>query len=91
MGLLRDAINRRLERLLDFVDPPEAPPGPRAPCPGCGQDVSEQNEKSEVRNDLVYFRCVCGHASAWYWNGLGPQLVYGAEPSDNPEIHEDFD
>jgi len=85
VGRIRDAINR----FLDLVDPPDKPV-PRAPCPSCGGDVSELNDKSEVRNDLVYFRCRCGHASAWYWNGHGPQLIYGQEPSDDPEVSEDF-
>jgi len=71
--------------LLDLVDPPPPPPIPKAPCPDCGSDVSERNTKSEVRDELVYFCCICGHASAWYWNGYGPQLVYGQEPSDIDE------
>jgi len=86
MGRLRNAINR----LLDIVDPPP-PPSPRAPCPACRGDVSEKNTRSEVKSDLVYFRCVCGHASAWYWNGHGPQLIYGHEPGDDLEVYEDFD
>ena len=86
MGRIRRVINR----LFDFVDPPKKPTL-RAPCPGCGGDVSESNDKSEVRDDLTYFRCICGHASAWYWNGHGPQLVYGQEPGDDPEVEEDFD
>jgi hypothetical protein len=86
-----DRIRKAIHRLLDLVDPPKAPPPPLAACPSCGGDVSEQNEKSEVRNDLVYFRCICGHASAWYWNGHGPQLIYGQEPSHDPEVFEGFD
>ena len=81
MGRLRNAINR----ILDLVDPHPTSTSPRAPCPHCGGDVSEHNSKSEVKNELVFFRCVCGHASAWYWNGHGPQLVYGQEPSDTDE------
>ena len=94
MGRFREkikrSVERSIERVLDIIDPPRAPT-PQAPCPSCGGDVSENNDRSEVRNELVYFRCVCGHASAWYWNGHGPQLIYGQEPSDDPEIYEDLD
>lgn len=78
MGRLRNALNR----FLDFIDPPPPPPSPRAPCPDCGVDISENNEKSEVKSELIYYRCICGSASAWYWNGHGPQMVYGSEPTD---------
>lgn len=83
-------ISRVILRILDAVDPPKRVT-PRAPCPACGGDVSKDNDKSEVRNDLVYFRCRCGHASAWYWNGHGPQLIYGEEPGEDEEIYEDLD
>lgn len=85
MGRLQNAI----ERLLDIIDPPQKK-RPRAPCPSCSGDVSDKNTKSEVRNDLIYYRCVCGHASAWYWNGHGPQLIYGQEPGEDYEINEDL-
>lgn len=88
MGSLRDAIHR----LLDILDPPKTKkPRVLAPCPSCGGDVSARNDKSEVKNGLVFFRCVCGHASAWHWNGHGPQLVYGQEPGTDPEVYEDLD
>lgn len=86
MGRLRDAINR----LLDRIDPPKQPVV-LAPCPSCKGDVSARNIKSEVKNGLVFFRCVCGHGSAWNWNGHGPQLVYGQEPGVDPETYEDLD
>ena len=90
MGRFRDAIAKKIERLLDFVDPPKVE-SPRVPCPSCGQDVSKRNDKSAVRNELIFYRCVCGWASAWYWNGHGPQLIYGQEPSHDAEVYEDFD
>lgn len=53
--------------------------------------MSARNNKSAVRNGLVFFECVCGHASAWNWNGHGPQLIYGQEPGVDPEVYEDLD
>jgi hypothetical protein len=86
VGRLRDVIYR----ILDHIDPPR-PKAVMAPCPACGRDVSAQNVKSAVKNDLTFFHCVCGHASAWHWNGKGPQLIYGQEPADDPEIYEDLE
>jgi len=92
MGRLRDAITKRIERLLDVIDPPEAEKkSPRVPCPSCSADVSEHHDKSEIRNELIFYRCECGWASAWYWNGHGPQLIYGQEPAHDEEVYEDFD
>lgn len=86
MGRLRKAILR----ILDAIDPPVMA-APKAPCPSCGLDVAVMNNKSEVRNDLTYFQCRCGHASAWYWNGRGPQLIYGQEPREDAEVYEELD
>ena len=75
MGRLLNA----LEKLLDRLDPPMVEPA-LAPCPVCGNDVSKDNKKFGVDiHHLRYYLCLCGHASAWHWNGSGPQLVYGDE------------
>jgi len=86
----REKLRKAVIRVLDRFDPP-AKSNPRAPCPSCYGDVSTNNSKSEVRDELVYFQCDCGHASAWYWNGHGPQLIYGQEPGYDSEMDEDFD
>lgn len=79
MGRIRQAIIR----LLDVIDPPKAPRPNLAPCPHCGIDVSDNYRKvGGGKDDLIYFLCICGHASAWYWNGHGAQLIYGQEPED---------
>jgi len=78
VGRLKDAINR----FLDYVDPPTTKKN-LAPCPICGIDVSDNYRKAQgQKDDLIYFLCKCGHASAWYWNGHGAQLIYGAEPGE---------
>lgn len=82
MGIIRKAISRIIE-LLEEKDQE-----PQAPCPSCGRDVSERHDKAAGgKDDLIFFRCGCGHASAWYWNGAGPQLIYGSEPG---EIDDDI-
>ena len=76
MGIFRNVV----EKILDRLDPPK-PDIPVAPCPSCGNDVSKHNKKFDVdRHYLRYYLCICGHASAWHWNGTGPLLVYGDQP-----------
>lgn len=80
MGLIRNTIIK----LLDAIDPPKPKPPNLAPCPKCGVDVSDNYSKAGGgKDDLIYFLCLCGHASAWYWNGSGAQLIYGQEPGES--------
>ena len=79
MGILRNTI----KRILDKFDPPTIAPKPAAPCPNCGLDVSKNHTKAQGgKDDLIFFLCKCDHASAWYWNGHGAQLIYGAVIAD---------
>lgn len=79
-------IRGLVERILDRLDPPERVEVPLVPCPVCSNDLSKSNKRFEVdRHYLRYYLCLCGHASAWHWNGSGPQLVYGQEPIDFDE------
>lgn len=80
MGRLRNV----LRRIFDALDPPEPEPEPvLAPCPVCSNDVSKHHKKAQgQRDDLIFFLCLCGHASAWYWHDHGAQLIYGSEPKE---------
>lgn len=77
-----DFLRNVLRRILDALDPPEPEPI-LAPCPVCSNDVSRYHKKTQgPKDDLIFFLCLCGHASAWYWNDHGAQLIYGAEPEE---------
>ena len=80
-------IRRTIQKILDAIDPPAIPKPPNlAPCPNCKIDVSDNYTKARgEKDDLIYFLCKCGHASAWYWDGHGAQLIYGNEPEDYDE------
>ena len=65
--------------ILDRIDPPREKI--LAPCPECGNDVSKNYQRTQARkDDLIFYLCYCGHASAWFWDGSNPQLIYGDRP-----------
>lgn len=83
-------IRESISRFLDFVDPPKKRTA-ATPCPACDNDVSNNYTKAQgQKDDLIYFLCPCGHASAWYWSDYGPQLVYGSVPKNADNEDDDL-
>lgn len=83
VGILR----RVLRKIFESLDP-HKPEKISAPCPECGADVSQKHKKAHGgKDDLIFFQCYCGHASAWYWKDNGAQLIYGGVPGelDDPD------